>query len=40
MDSAQGGLGPKHKIEMHFLPRIAACRPCVDIKIPKKLEEI
>ena len=40
MDSAQGDLGPKPKIEMHFLPKIAACRPCVDIEIPKELEEL
>ena len=39
MDTAQVGLGPKPKMEMHFLPKIAACRPCVDIEIPKELEE-
>ena len=40
MDSAQGDLGPKPKIEIHFLPKIAACRPCVNIKIPKELKEL
>ena len=40
MDSAQGDLGPKPKIEMHFLPKIAAFRPCVNIKIPKELKEL